>query len=696
MLRSQLGAQFNASVYSSIRSRFAAVNSISSINKNRYISYSSKLYSPANNSKPIGSSGSSSSSSASSSTNASTSSSSPPSSRGKSAREWIIVGATGGVAVAGAWWYLTTTPGDLGNQQQKRTFSMSPPPRTQFTIPMRAPDGSLVHSKPIYTLHPNEVDFKLREFESKTHVTDEASQCLVQRYETNSLPSNSPIEDRHAQVIVQRDREAAGMEKEKLGDLAFFAVMDGHSGTHTSQLLSQKLIPLVAVELDKVIREAGEYGQIAKAKATLPAKLWRSIFGGPESAASSEALSTSGLDGDPEIVKRAISKAFRGLDKEIVNRPVGLLKEYELARDAMIGKQDEAKGEKEIKRLSSLAQSVFPQGGSSGSAGEGYTVTQRSAYETMLPALSGSCALLTYIDTMRGDIYVACTGDSRAVAGWWDSDRQRWEVEALSKDQTGRNEEEAKRMRSEHPASEADSVIMRGRVLGGLEPTRAFGDARYKWDRSLQERLYDAFLPPESRSSIRGPPKHFLTPPYVTAEPVVEWRRLSQNKGRQLKFIIMATDGLWDDISNQDAVGLVATHLSGFRGTLDAAELQARCYTANKKATTAGEGVTTADHIDTSAKETKNTHPLLKDKLSRYVFEDDNLATHLTRNALGGANRERVASLLAIPSPHSRRYRDDITVNVVVFNQPSEPGTTTNTSPASIAEIAEPAPKAKL
>ncbi|MCO5589659.1 hypothetical protein L7F22_043627 [Adiantum nelumboides] len=689
MLRQQIGARFNASVLSSIRSRGAAA--AVTIEKSRYISHSSKLCTPASNSKP-----STNSSSSTSSTNPSTSSSSAPSSKGKSAREWVIVGATGGVAVAGAWWYLTTSPGssDLTIQQQKRTFSMSPPPRTQFTIPMRASDGSLVHSKPIYTLHPNEVDFKLREFENKTHVTDEVSQCLVQRYETNSLASNAPIEDRHAQVIVQRDREAAGMEKEKLGDLAFFAVMDGHAGWSTSHLLSNKLIPLVAVELDKVIREAGEYGQIAKAKATLPAKLWRSIFGGPESVASSEALSTSGLDGDPEIIKRAISKAFRGLDKEIVNRPVGLLKEYELARDAMIGKQNESKGEKETRRLSSLAQSVFPQGSSSGSAGEGYTVTQRSAYETMLPALSGSCALLTYIDTMRGDIYVACTGDSRAVAGWWDTDKQRWEVEALSKDQTGRNEEEAKRMRSEHPASESEHVIMRGRVLGGLEPTRAFGDARYKWDRSLQDRLYDAFLPPESRSSVRGPPKHLLTPPYVTAEPVVEWRRLSQNKGRQLKFIIMATDGLWDDISNQDAVGLVATHLSGFRGTLDAAELQARCYTANNKSVTAGEGTQT-DHIDKSAQETKNKHPLLKDKLSRYVFEDDNLATHLTRNALGGANRERVASLLAIPAPHSRRYRDDITVNVIVFNQPSESNINTNT-PASIAEITEPAPKAKL
>ena len=43
------------------------------------------------------------------------------------------------------------------------------------------------------------------------------------------------------------------------------------------------------------------------------------------------------------------------------------------------------------------------------------------------------------------------------------------------------------RMQSEHPADEALDVIRNGRVLGGLEPTRAFGDSRYKWPREVQE-----------------------------------------------------------------------------------------------------------------------------------------------------------------------------------------------------------------
>jgi pyruvate dehydrogenase phosphatase len=44
------------------------------------------------------------------------------------------------------------------------------------------------------------------------------------------------------------------------------------------------------------------------------------------------------------------------------------------------------------------------------------------------------------------------------------------------------------RMQSEHPAEEAPYVIQRGRVLGGLEPSRAFGDARYKWPSEMQDK----------------------------------------------------------------------------------------------------------------------------------------------------------------------------------------------------------------
>jgi pyruvate dehydrogenase phosphatase len=55
---------------------------------------------------------------------------------------------------------------------------------------------------------------------------------------------------------------------------------------------------------------------------------------------------------------------------------------------------------------------------------------------------------MALIDPLQRDLYVACTGDSRAVAGIWeenDDGTGKWRVEVLTEDQTGRNENEAKR-----------------------------------------------------------------------------------------------------------------------------------------------------------------------------------------------------------------------------------------------------------
>lgn len=578
-------------------------------------------------------------------------------------------------------------------------FSLTAESRTSFSIPTRQAQAGGPTNKVINTLTNAEVDRRLTENQRSTRVDRPQGACLVARYDTNSVASNDPIEDKRAEVIVERDRAIADRRPSSSstspvspnsntatgsanGDLCFFAVMDGHAGFHTSTLLSQKLIAFVALELDKVFREAGEYAEIAKAKSAMPSKLWRTIVGGGPGASPSR-----GLDGDPEVVKRAIAKAFRGLDKEIVNTPVELLKEYELSLASTSSSSVAPEGGAgNTRSLSSLAHSIFPS-----SINAAFTATQKSAYESILPALSGSCALLTYIDSARQDVYVVCTGDSRAVAGYWDEDSGKWEVEALSVDQTGRNPDEVRRMRSEHPASESENVIQRGRVLGGLEPTRAFGDARYKWDRELQGRLYDAFLP-GGRASTRGPPRGLETPPYVTATPAVEWRRVgetSSSPNRELRFIIMATDGLWDMMSNEEAVSLVAGHLAGIKGTIRSSELQRHTFqpidklhslpstsmtiSISQDDQTVSTPIRTASSDEQRELAVSKQHPLSKgpESLRTFQFQDENLSTHLIRNALGGANQQRVAGLLAIPAPESRRYRDDITVNVILFNSPA-------------------------
>ncbi|KAG9807782.1 protein serine/threonine phosphatase 2C, partial [Aureobasidium melanogenum] len=106
------------------------------------------------------------------------------------------------------------------------------------------------------------------------------------------------------------------------------------------------------------------------------------------------------------------------------------------------------------------------------------TAKSRSlAAELLAPALSGSCALLSFYDSRTKELRVACTGDSRAVLGRRGASG-KWTATALSVDQTGGTESENARLRKEHPNE--PYVTHNGRILGGLEPSRAFGDAVYK------------------------------------------------------------------------------------------------------------------------------------------------------------------------------------------------------------------------
>ena len=53
-----------------------------------------------------------------------------------------------------------------------------------------------------------------------------------------------------------------------------------------------------------------------------------------------------------------------------------------------------------------------------------------------------------------------------------------------------------------------------------------------------------------------------------------------------------------------------------------------------------------------------------------FLLEDNNVSTHLIRNALSnGGSREQTSMLISIPNPVSRRYRDDLTVTVVFFGK---------------------------
>ncbi|OAQ24563.1 protein serine/threonine phosphatase 2C [Linnemannia elongata AG-77] len=297
------------------------------------------------------------------------------------------------------------------------------------------------------------------------------------------------------------------------------------------------------------------------------------------------------------------------------------------------------------------------------------------ACSSLLPAISGSCALMAYIDSRENDLYVACVGDSRAVMGvrepTADGRGHVWRAVPLSFDQTGRNPWEVKRLQEEHPGEES-TVVRRGRVLGGLEPTRAFGDARYKWTKEIQDKVFSLF------PAYREPRPNYNTPPYVTAKPTVRHHKLRPED----RFMIMATDGLWDKLTSDEAVQLVGQLLDGKTGhdemVLDQEAILAyrRQLKAKRLAAATGSQVAPAQKQQQQEEEDEELTPAglwpkgPARQVRKFTYRDQaNASTHLIRNALGGADDDRLAATLLIPSPQSRQHRDDITVTVVFFGR---------------------------
>ena len=310
------------------------------------------------------------------------------------------------------------------------------------------------------------------------------------------------------------------------------------------------------------------------------------------------ALKSNSLAPSPEDIEAAIKTGFTRLDDEIVHESVS----------------------KVLKFNSKLV-----------------------AAELLAPALSGSCALLSFYDSNSKLLRVACTGDSRAVLGRR-GEKGKWVATPLSVDQTGSNPDEAARMRKLHPGE--DNVIRNGRVLGGLEPSRAFGDASYKWTREVSERLKQSFFG-------RTPSQLLRTPPYVTAEPVVTTTQIDPSKG---DFVVMATDGLWEMLTNEEVVGLVGQWIEK-QSENGNGKSWASMFSSQQK------GLPVEQGTDKKGKGGQKT-PIRQQQWGvkagegeRFIVEDKNVATHLVRNALGGKDKDMVCALLTLPAPYSRRYR---------------------------------------
>ncbi|XP_074590267.1 putative protein phosphatase 2C 78 [Curcuma longa] len=154
----------------------------------------------------------------------------------------------------------------------------------------------------------------------------------------------------------------------------------------------------------------------------------------------------------------------------------------------------------------------------------------------------GSCCLVGAItdDTL----YVANLGDSRAVLGRRGVDGRSVVAERLSTDHNVAVEEVRKELAELHPDDSHIVVYTRGvwRVKGIIQVSRSIGDIYLKKPDFSIDPLFQHFVSPIP-----------LKRAVITAEPTIRTHKLKP----QDLFLIFASDGLWEQLSDEAAVDLV-------------------------------------------------------------------------------------------------------------------------------------------
>lgn len=122
----------------------------------------------------------------------------------------------------------------------------------------------------------------------------------------------------------------------------------------------------------------------------------------------------------------------------------------------------------------------------------------------------------------------------------------------------------------------------------------------------------------------------------------------------------MASDGLWDHLTNEQAVTLIGKWLK--------ANDPSTVPSPDSSPPLRDEQQFLEDSRRESRRRRKPPPKVAYTNITyvdekNFVVKDENAATHLARNALGGGNEDLLRGLLTVPPPYSRNLRQ-----VLVFS----------------------------
>ncbi|PSC74095.1 phosphatase 2C isoform A [Micractinium conductrix] len=221
--------------------------------------------------------------------------------------------------------------------------------------------------------------------------------------------------------------------------------------------------------------------------------------------------------------EECLKEVFHRMD-ELMRSREGFTDLEALRRECEGGKDGEGEGEDTYDMLRKLVQLQRMAGQNGGAAQEG----KEGAGAGLQPEVTvqaGCTAVVALI--VRDMLYVANAGDSRAVLC------RGSKALPMSEDhKPAAPDERARIMAAGGFLSEIGGIT---RVNGNLNLSRAIGDLRYKMNSELE-------------------PKDQI----ITAEPDIMQQQLTPDD----RFLVLACDGIWDVMTNQQVVDFVAQRLA--------------------------------------------------------------------------------------------------------------------------------------
>ncbi|CAF3332441.1 unnamed protein product [Rotaria socialis] len=441
---------------------------------------------------------------------------------------------------------------------------------------------------------------------------DLEANCPVKYYEVNYLGANNPPEDRQAQARIHSVDS----------NMYLFGVFDGHGGPWCSDAVGQRLFEYISVTL----HSPNDLGRIMKEAKRLVSTHQSHIHNHAHDKTTLNAITSLLLHSYYNPYKDTRNSKIKEMHQmNLLKHIEDLYTNFDHENTDIVAALESAF----VKLDRDICAEAIP------------IETQHVDEDLLQICTAGSCACVALVKD--DDLYVANCGDARAILGTVDDEGNPAVID-LSHDHNIRNQAEVKRVVREHPSNEANSIIRSDRLLGLLMPFRAFGDIRFKWPANyLREYLQPYY---KKGDAI---PQFYLTPPYLTVRPEIRKHKLTKKD----KFIVLATDGVWDLLSSEKVVQLIFNHQKGIQ-SFDR-------FVLHKTGNTTTLKLKDINELLLARQQAIKNQPI-----------DQNSATHLIRQALaytskGQFDSKLLSDVLTFPNPRS--IRDDMTITVVYFDQ---------------------------